>query len=98
MTQWYLVEKYHERITPVSVIKSTDKTLTLDGGGNRRVAISSTYDHYYPALAEAVRYLKLRAEGKIEWHERELCKYRKTLAMLAEQYPEEYGIAQEPQP
>lgn len=70
---WY--RAYSSEIIPVSVVKASDKMLTLQQtrmGKNIRNAIRSDFYNYFRTWQEAKDFLLTQAQGRIERAEREL--------------------------
>lgn len=88
---WYRVQKYHNKIEPVEVVKETGKFVVIEHKGfldNRpytsREAKVSEYSSYFPYYGDARQKLLERLSTHIAWMETDLVKKKQELQILSE--------------
>ena len=82
-TTWYGIERWSDGIKPVSVVKETEKTISIVGkyGGNRAVRTDKVgnSERYFRTWEEAHAYLLSRCQSHVENARRQLEKANSTL-------------------
>jgi len=62
MTTWYKASKWGKLISPVEVLKETNKFIKIR---DRRILKSSDYHNYFPTYREAYDFILNRKEAEI---------------------------------
>jgi hypothetical protein len=80
---WWLASSstWGKRVSPVEVVKFTDKTVTVASTGRRATRLSS-YQSYFPTETDAWAWLELRAQNAVDAATAELQRRRTELGKI----------------
>lgn len=96
-TTWYRLNVYSKKITPVKVVKETDKFVTIidEFWGNSRERRTAKAGEYFKTFAEARDYRVAALEKSLEYKKEELQRLRSELGQW--QAMTEQGAEAKPQ-
>lgn len=92
-TTWYRVSSFGNSITPIDVIKETEKTLVIKierafiGQKELRVQKHSTFDKYFETWQEAHEHKLRMAENEVNAYQARLDRARRELAEIKAMKP-----------
>jgi hypothetical protein len=80
---WWLASTstWGKRVSPVEVLKFSDKTVTLASNGRRTQRLGS-FHSYFPAETDAWDWLELRAQNAVEASQAQLQRHRTELGKI----------------